>query len=312
MRHSVLIIDDSGFNIRVLEKQLREYYDVISATDPMEALRLAYEEKPSLILLDVVMPKMSGYELCKVLRDSKKTSNIPVVFVTSKGDVEDKVIGLQTGGDDYITKPYEVSELLARISVHIRLKETQDQLKQLLDEKNQLIKQFENLSLHDGLTGIYNRRYLEEYLERAFEECKRYGMALSVTMMDIDHFKKVNDTYGHQMGDKVLEKFARRIEGKVRRADMLARYGGEEFAVVSKNTDIDGAVVLADKLRIAVQEKPFEVDGRNISLTVSFGVAGMQPGTETDATQLLRDADIMLYKAKGAGRNRVEFEIKSG
>ena len=147
---------------------------------------------------------------------------------------------------------------------------------------------------------------------RAVEECRRYSIALSVIMMDIDHFKRVNDTHGHQMGDKVLEKFARRIKSNVRRADMLARYGGEEFTVVLKNTDTKGAAVLADKLRIAVQEKPFEVDGHSISLTVSFGVAGMQPGTDSDATQLLRDADIMLYKAKGAGRNRVEFETKSG
>ena len=133
---------------------------------------------------------------------------------------------------------------MARISVHIRLKEAQDLLKKLLEEKNQLIEQLENLSLHDGLTGIYNRRYLEEYLERAVEECRRYSIALSVIMMDIDHFKRVNDTHGHQMGDKVLEKFARRIKSNVRRADMLARYGGEEFTVVLKNTDTKGAAVL--------------------------------------------------------------------
>ncbi|HOO12859.1 MAG TPA: response regulator, partial [Bacillota bacterium] len=121
MRHSILVVDDSGFNINVLEKELEEHYEVLSATDPMEALRIAFEKKPSLILLDVMMPKMSGYELCKVLKGSKKTANIPVVFLTSKGEVEDKVTGLQMGGDDYITKPYEVSELLARIRVHIRL-----------------------------------------------------------------------------------------------------------------------------------------------------------------------------------------------
>jgi diguanylate cyclase (GGDEF)-like protein len=312
MRHSVLIVDDSGFNIKVLEKELEEYYTVFSATDPMEAMRIAFMEKPSLILLDVMMPKMSGYELCKVLKNSTKTSNIPVVFLTSKGGVEDKVTGLQMGADDYITKPYEISELLARISVHIRLKETQDQLKQLLEEKNRLIEQLENLSLHDGLTGIYNRRYLEEYLERSVEECKRYGIALSVIMMDIDHFKEVNDTYGHQLGDEVLKKFAERLKENIRRVDMLARYGGEEFTVIMKNTDIKGAVVLAEKLRKAVYQRPFEVGGHSITLMMSLGVAEMQPGETMDAAQLLREADILLYRAKDAGRNRVEYRLISG
>lgn len=307
MRHSVLVVDDSGLNIKRLEKELEEHYEVLTTTDPMEALRIAFEKKPSLILLDVVMPKMNGYELCKILKGSKKTSNISVVFLTSKVGVEDKVMGLQVGGDDYITKPYEVSELLARISVHIRLKETQDQLKQLLEEKNRLIEQLENLSLHDGLTGVYNRRFLEEYLERSVEECKRYGLVLSVIMVDIDHFKVVNDSYGHQVGDKVLKKFAKRLEGNIRRTDMLARYGGEEFAIVLKNTGVEGAVILAEKLRAAVNEKPFEVDGHSISLMISLGVAGMKPEGYMDAAQLLREADILLYRAKDAGRNRVEY-----
>ncbi len=308
MRHLILVVDDSEFNIKVLKEQLHRHYDIISAVEPMEAMRLAFERSPDLILLDVMMPKMSGYELCKILKDSKKTCNIPVVFLTSKGEVKDKVMGLRTGGDDYITKPYEVNELLARIGVQIRLKETQDQLKQLLTEKNQLIEQLESLSLHDGLTGIYNRRYLEEYLEKSVEECKRYKFALSVLMMDIDHFKRVNDTYGHQIGDRVLKKFAKRIGENIRKADMLARYGGEEFTVVSKNTGIKGAVIIADKLRIAVQEKPFKIDGHSIDLTISLGIAAIEAGEYMDAAQLLRNADMMLYKAKGAGRNRIEFK----
>ncbi len=311
MKHLVLIVDDSEFNVKVLKEQLHSHYDVMSATKPMEAMWLAFERSPDIILLDVMMPKMSGYELCRVLKDSKKTSNIPIIFLTSKGDVEDKVMGLKSGGDDYITKPYEINELLARINVHIRLKETQDQLKQLLVEKNQLIEQLENLSLHDGLTGIYNRRYLEEYLEKSVEECKRYKLALSVVMMDIDHFKRVNDTYGHQIGDRVLQKFAKRIEKNIRKADVLARYGGEEFTVVSKNTEIEGAVTIADKLRAAIQEKPFKIGRHNINLTASLGVAAIGVGAYMDAAQLLRNADIMLYKAKAAGRNRVEFQAQS-
>ena len=265
MRHSILVVDDSGFNIKVLEKELEEHYEVLSATDPMEALRIAFEKKPSLILLDVMMPKMNGYELCKVLKGSKKTSNIPVVFLTSKGEVEDKVTGLQMGGDDYITKPYEVSELLARIRVHIRLKETQDQLKQLLEEKTRLIEQLENLSLHDGLTGVYNRRFLEEYLERSVDECKRYRLVLSVIMIDIDHFKDVNDTYGHQVGDEVLKKFAKRLGENIRRTDMLARYGGEEFTIVLSNTtDVQvfsgklGRRYRKNPLKWTVQRKPYD------------------------------------------------------
>ncbi len=308
MKHSVLIVDDSGFNVKILKNQLEEYYEVISTTDPMDAVRAAVEKKPSIILLDVMMPGMDGYQLCKILKDGKETANIPVVFLTSKGRVQDKVTGLEAGGDDYITKPYELRELLARLNVHIRLREAQDQLKQLLEEKNLLIEQLENLSLHDGLTNVHNRRYLEEYLEGAFEECKRYGLALTVIITDIDHFKSVNDTYGHQIGDEVLKKFTKRLEDNIRGADMLARYGGEEFVVVLKNTDIDGAVVLAEKLRMIIKEKPFEIEGHRISLTVSFGIAGMKAGNYSDAAQLIRDADMYLYKAKNEGRNRVEYE----
>jgi len=312
MKRSVLVVDDSAFNIKILENQLKEYFEVVSTTDPMEALRIAFEESPSIVLLDVMMPKMDGYKFCRVLKDSKKTENIPVIFLTSRDSVEDKVAGLKTGGDDYITKPYEVSELLARINVHIRLREAQDQLKGLLKEKNKLIEQLENLSVNDGLTGVYNRRYLEEYLENSFEECKRYGSTLSVMIMDIDYFKKVNDTYGHQIGDKVLESFAGRLVKNVRRADMLARYGGEEFVIVSKNTNIKGAIMLAEKLRKAVQKKPFEIGMYRINLTVSFGVVEMRQGNYNDAAQLIRDADMLLYRAKDNGRNRVEFEKISG
>lgn len=307
VKHSILILDDSKFNLELLKRRLGKLYNIIAATDPKEGIEIALEKKPSLILLDVMMPGISGHDICRILKSNDETKTIPIVFLTAKGDVEDKVAGLEAGGDDYVTKPYNVSELIARINVHIRLKETQDQLKQLLEDKDRLIEQLEKLSLHDGLTDVYNRKYLEDYLEKSFEECRRYGMALSVIITDIDHFKRVNDTYGHQVGDEVLKKFVKRINDNIRKADVLARYGGEEFVIVMKNTEVEGAITLAEKLREIIQNCPFEVDGYKIELTASFGIACMNNNNYANSTQLIRDADMCLYKAKNSGRNRVEY-----
>ncbi|MDI6706904.1 MAG: diguanylate cyclase [Bacillota bacterium] len=307
MKHSILILDDSNFNLEILKRQLGSIFNVITATDANQGIKIAVEKKPSLILLDVMMPKINGYEVCKIIKSYDDTKNIPVVFLTSRSEIEDKVEGLEVGGDDYITKPYNVSELIARINVHIRLKEAQDKFRQLLEEKNQLIEQLEKLSLHDGLTGVYNRKYLESYLEKSFEGCGRYGLDLSVIITDIDYYKRVNDTYGHQVGDEVLKRFVDRISANIRKADVLARYGGEEFVIISKNTGIEGAAALAEKLREAIQEKPFQVEEYSINLTASFGIAALSRGNYTSPAQLIRDADMCLYRAKNSGRNRVEY-----
>jgi len=308
MKNSILIVDDSLFNIAFLRKQLGEHYKIISTVQPEKVLEIAIEEEPSLILMDVVMPEVSGYEVCKRLKSNPDTSNIPVIFLTAKGEVEDKVTGLDIGGDDYITKPYDEGELLARIKVHIRLKEAQDQLKKLLEEKNELIEQLKYFSLRDGLTQIYNRKYLEDYLKNSFEESNRYNTLLSVIMMDIDYFKKINDTYGHQTGDEVLIEFTRRIQEKIRKADVLARYGGEEFIVVSKATDYKGAVTLAQKLRKAIKDEPFLIYGQTINVTASFGVSSFDNGDYCNPEQLIKDADILLYKAKNIGGDRVQYK----
>lgn len=307
MKHSILILDDSNFNLEILKRQLGGIFNVITATDADQGIRIAAEKKPSLILLDVMMPKINGYDVCRIIKGCDDTKNIPVLFLTSRSETEDKVEGLEVGGDDYITKPYNVSELIARINVHIRLKEAQDTLKQLLEEKNRLIEQLEMLSLHDGLTGVYNRKYLESYLEKSFDGCERYGLDLSVIITDIDHYKRVNDTYGHQVGDEVLKRFVNRLSANIRKADVLARYGGEEFVIISKNTGIEGAAALAEKLREAIQEKPFQVEEYSINLTASFGIAALRCSNYTSPTQIIRDADMCLYRAKNLGRNRVEY-----
>lgn len=308
MKHSILIVDDSPFNLRLLKAQLGKHFTVMFASEPDKALEIAFKEKPTLILMDVVMPGMSGYELCRILKSREDTKNIPVVFLTARGGIEDKIIGLEdVGGDDYITKPYNVNELIARINVHIRLKEARDQLKRLLEEKNQLIKQLEEMSFRDGLTGVYNRKYLEEYLDSSIRESMRYGSPVSVIITDLDHFKQVNDRYGHQVGDQVLRKFTERILNGIRRADILARYGGEEFVIVCKYTGLKGAVMLAEKLRKNVEDQPFRIGDIIIKIASSFGVASTEGKTCISAAQLIGEADQFLYQAKKMGRNAVMF-----
>ena len=268
-----------------------------------KALDLIRKQFFPIVLTDWQMPEMEGPELCRAIREENPDRYVFIIMLTSKGSKDDIISGLDAGADDYLTKPAHYAELVARIKSGIRILELEKSLKAAVDE-------IHLLSITDPLTGIYNRGYINERLPQEIRRANRYGRDLSIILCDIDHFKKINDTYGHLSGDAVLKDFSRCIQTVIRRQiDWAGRYGGEEFLIVLPETGQTGAMVLAERLRAAVSVSVTRADGCDVSVTASFGVTGilLSPDGQKTVTPelLLRQADILLYEAKAAGRNQV-------
>ncbi|MGZ8190967.1 MAG: diguanylate cyclase [Methylococcaceae bacterium] len=295
-RARLLIIDDEPINIRMLDGMLRDDYDIIVALNGIEALKRAFVTlPPDLILLDIQMNGIDGYEVCQRLKDNEITREIPVIFVTSMTDEEDERKGLELGAVDYIHKPYRPSIIKARLRNHMELKRQRDQLSRL--------------SSLDALTGIANRRSFEDFLEQEWRRAVRLSEVMSLIFMDIDHFKKYNDNYGHVAGDECLKEISNILKTSLKRPiDLLARYGGEEFVCVLPRTDIQGALHIAEKIHEAILAKaiPHAFSDTSDCVTLSFGVASLNPVREQNIpSDLIIAADNMLYKAKIQGRNRI-------
>jgi len=295
----ILIIDDSVLASHLAKEMLGNLgHQVLHAKDGETGLVTAEEETPDLILLDVIMPGMDGYQVCEKLKGNKKTAEIPVIMLTSKSDPADKVLGLEKGASDYVTKPFDKGELIARVKTHLKLKE----LYESLQETN---RQLQRLANCDGLTGLYNHRYFQETLARDFDRVCRYKEFFSLLLFDIDFFKKFNDTYGHQVGDIVLKTLGGLITEVKRNSDLSARYGGEEFVLILYHTDKEGAAQIAERLRSAVESHTILHDGLELKVTISIGVACFPNEEIQDTKTLISCADIALYKAKELGRNQV-------
>jgi len=296
-RQKILVVDDVRVNAMMLRKLLEPEWEVQTALSGPEALEYAGQTpSPDLILLDYRMPGMDGNEVCRRLKEREHTRDIPVIFITAMEDWNNEAKMLELGAVDYITKPVRAPIMLARIRNHIALRNALAELA----VKN---KALEELATRDRLTGLYNRRKLDEALEQEVLRAERYDRPLSLIIIDIDHFKNVNDTYGHPVGDTVLVETANRLTQTLRTSDIPGRWGGEEFLVICPETPLETAVVLAERLRGAYNDRDFEQVG---SLTASFGVAGHRRGASVK--QIMQGADNALYKAKHAGRNRVEKE----
>ncbi len=283
----VLIVDDEPVNIQVLAACLKDTYQIKVSTSGKQCLELAqHSSAPDLILLDIDMPEMSGYEVCTILKSNSATKSIPVIFVTAKNEIHEEEKGLEMGAVDYITKPISPAIVAARVKTHITLKLQHDKL--------------QNMAMHDQLTGLYNRYFLLEDASNKVSKSKRHNYALSVLMMDIDHFKTINDKHGHATGDDVLKAVAVCISKEKRKEDVLARFGGEEFVLLLDHCNITEAQVKAEKLRKAIEE----LQPSDLSITVSIGVAQLS-SSENSFAEPLKRADDALYKAKEGGRNRV-------
>ncbi len=294
---TVLLVDDEPTNIQALAHLLRGDYHIQVATGGAKALEIATgDTPPDLILLDIVMPEPDGYEVCRQLKADPRTQDIPVIFVTGRNTTEDEERGLDLGAVDYITKPFTPTITRTRVRNHIDLKLKTDAL--------------ERLSLRDGLTGLPNRRALDQRLTEEWHRAQRDGTPLSLVMMDIDHFKAYNDDYGHGAGDGCLRRVARAIAAvPTRKADRVARYGGEEFIALLPGTDAPGARAVAERFRATTAELGLS-HARSLTsatVTLSVGVATRAPASDRAADPgSLRDAaDAALYAAKEGGRNRV-------
>jgi len=325
-RGLVLIAEDDEASLDILQFLIRQWgYRVITARDGKEALNKVEIFKPDLILSDVMMPNMTGYELCKHIKASYKDLFIPIILVTAKSDMDSKLAGFDIGADDYLTKPYSHTELEARIKSLFRIKELHDQLTRRnnelldlnrklqvsLDEINQLKIELEEkneqllqLSRHDSLTNLFNRRTFFELIDGEFSRSKRYSLSLSGIMFDLDHFKKINDTYGHLAGDFVLNRVAKVLLKNSRKNDIIARYGGEEFVMLLPNTNLQQAYIVGERIRGEIEAGEFIFGDNFIKLTISCGIAELMP-EDADKNMFLIAVDEELYRAKRSGRNCV-------
>lgn len=289
----LLVVDDQPVNIQLLHQIFAGDCQVFMATHGEQALKLCQENPPDLILLDLVMPGMDGFEVCRRLKADELTRNIPVIFVTASDAAEQETRGLDAGAVDFITKPFNAAVVRARVKTHLVLKLQGDILREL--------------AYLDGLTGVYNRRYFDHQLGLEWSRFERSGLSLSLVLIDVDHFKRYNDHYGHQGGDDVLRRIADLLRRSVRRAaDVVARYGGEEFACILPDTGLENAMELGARIESGVRalQIPHATGGAAGGVTISLGVAtAIQRGAHL--TDLLAAADAELYRAKNTGRGRI-------
>jgi diguanylate cyclase (GGDEF)-like protein len=292
----LLLVDDDPTSLRLAASLLDADYTLIIATSGTDALRLAVApEAPELILLDHHLPDIEGLEVCQRLKADPATAGIPIIFITANQDPVLEAAGLRVGAVDFITKPYSAAVLRARVNTHIVLKRKTDLLEQLAQR--------------DGLTGAANRRAFDQALEKEWRRAQRQQTPLSLVMLDADHFKAINDEFGHQAGDECLRAIAKIASLQLRRpGDLLARYGGEEFVLLLPQTDSDGAVGLAESVRAKIEGSFAGAAERGVGprLTASLGCATLTPSDDDKPERLLFLADQNLYLAKAGGRNRVE------
>jgi diguanylate cyclase (GGDEF)-like protein len=289
----ILVGDNSQVVREVLRWHLESHgYQVLEAGDGAESVALARQMKPSAILLSVELPVLNGHEALTRLKADPELRDTPVVFITAHTETDDVVEGLRLGAHDYLRKPFEPAEVIARVSAAVRVKELQDDLRARNAE-------LDHIARSDPLTGLANRRHLDEQLAVHASSAARRHHELSVAVIDIDNFKSVNDTYGHSAGDTVLREVARRLAGSARVEDVVGRWGGEEFLVILPHCGVGDAAIVSERIRQAVEASPIRAeDGISIHLTVSVGCAG---GT---GDRVIERADAALYAAKEGGRNR--------
>jgi two-component system cell cycle response regulator len=305
MSNSVLIIDDSDAVRERIIKTL-ESFDLFSryyeAEDGLEGFKKLLSSPVDVILCDLEMPRIDGFKFLTMMKSRPELQDTPVIMLTGRDDRELKIKGLEQGASDYITKPFDAEELVARVRVHLKIKNLQDDLKRT----NELLLELSNT---DHLTGLFNRRYLMESLGKEVQRSLRKGGNggnLSLIILDIDHFKQVNDNYGHLQGDIVLQKVAQQLQKELRAYDTAARYGGEEFIAVLPDATLEAAIFVANRVRTSVQATRFSGELSQLSLTISLGVAMFSQQGCTTVDSFIKLADDALFRAKANGRNRVE------
>jgi len=286
---TILIVDDTVSNLDILADILAEY-DVVDATNGQDALDILEEEKIDLILLDIMMPEMDGFEVCEKIKENPKTQDIPIIFITAKTDESSIEKAYDIGGSDYVTKPFLPKELKARVKKELNIQDMVMELKMMAST--------------DPMTKLYNRRYFTKISKHILNLAKRENQDISIIMLDIDKFKTINDTYGHDVGDEVIISLADTLIKHQRKSDIVCRYGGEEFVMLLPNTSLDGAKTTAQHIRENVEKLDINIGDKTLKFTVSLGVSSVKDD-ESSIEKSLKRADEALYEAKKSGRNKV-------
>jgi diguanylate cyclase (GGDEF)-like protein len=303
---NILLVEDSKVQAQIARKFLEKSdYEVVLVEDGKSAIRAAKKETVDLVLLDLMLPDIGGNEVCRCLKADEDTKGIPIIMLTVKDTVDDKVLGLESGADDYLSKPYNEVELNARIYASLRAKALQDELKDKNRQLEQLLQRVEYMAITDPLTELYNRRHFQTVIDEEFKQAMRYDIPLSCLMIDIDRFKEINDVHGHHAGDEVLKAVSSIFINKFREVDVTARWGGEEFIMLCNQTDKNNAIETASRIREIISESSFP-NIPDSKLTVSIGIAGIPDQSIDTADKLIHAADVALYEAKANGRDRVE------
>ena len=303
--NKILVVDDSPVYRKIVEQSLSaERCALLFAKNGREALDLFAKHQPALVITDWNMPDMEGPELCKRIRHDFPDCYCHLIMLTSNSGKEKIVEGLRAGADDYLTKPFDSGELVARVGVGRRIVELHRQIQ----EKN---RQLEEMALTDTLTGLPNRRAIDIWAPRELSAAARHGFSFWTVMADLDFFKKVNDTYGHDAGDTALKTFAEILTVHTRQSDMCARLGGEEFLVMMTHADKEGAETAIERIRKQFENTKFAFGNHTVTATASFGIAGFRGSKPPDWNALVARADTALYAAKDKGRNRIEFELET-
>ncbi|MDK9694848.1 MAG: PleD family two-component system response regulator [Siculibacillus sp.] len=298
LRGNVLVVDDRRSSSERLAAALGNRHALTIEPDPQQALFRATEGDWDLVIVSLDLANFDALRLVSQLRSLDRTRMLPILLLVGEDDRVRLARGLDMGVNDYLQRPVERQELCARVKTQIRRKRYADSLRDC-------VQQTMEMAITDGLTGLYNRRFMQTHLDQTLEQALRLERSLAVLICDMDHFKSVNDTYGHDAGDAVLKELAERMRGSVRGVDLVCRYGGEEFVVILPDTELDTAGIVAERIRSRVAAEPFLLpDGRTLERTVSVGIGALQAPTDTVET-ILKRADAALYTAKSSGRNRV-------
>ena len=288
MSARILVVDDNPLNLRMLADWLAsEHYVVSTAADGFEALEKITADRPDIVLLDVVMPELNGFEVCRRIKADPTMADIPVIMVTALSDVDDLVRGFNAGAEDFVTKPFNFDALMARVRSQLRRKQHYERIAEA--------------ALVDPLTCAFNRRYFDAHAPRMAARCRAARNPVAVLMIDVDNLKQINDARGHSAGDRALKEVVDRVTSALRPSDLVARVGGDEFVVVMPETDPDAALHIAERLRSRIGDTPVE----GVAVTVSIGAAASRPDEEEELDATLQRADAALYEAKRNGGNRV-------
>ncbi|HOV14067.1 MAG TPA: diguanylate cyclase [Spirochaetota bacterium] len=309
-KSKILIVDDMANNIQLAANILKlPDLDISYTRNGKSTLEIVEKEDFDLILLDIMMPDMNGYEVCEKLKSNEKTKEIPVIFLTAKSDIDSVVTGFDYGAVDYITKPFNAKELVARVTTHLHLKKARESLEiknRELEQKNEelekIMKKLDDMSKTDMLTGLPNRRYIIERLDNEIHRVKRTKKYFSLMIADIDHFKNFNDNFGHDCGDFVLKEIARLLKESLREIDTVARWGGEEFLILLPETTVECAFSVAERMRIFIFDQNIVYKGASHKVPITIGISEFDETKNIDVT--LKEADIALYHGKNNGRNQ--------